>query len=95
MRALSVVGSQPWLPESGSLGPCGQETRCQAQLEASGAEPPPAHSWSHRDLFLGAEVACGQKREGLWQDMPKEGTGGGYFFTSDFQRAPASLPDGF
>lgn len=35
-------------------------------------------------------MACGQKREGLWQDMPKEGTGGGYFFTSDFQRAPAS-----
>lgn len=45
--------------------PCGQWTRCQAEPEASGAEPPPPHSWLQRNLFLAADVACGQRRVGL------------------------------
>lgn len=61
----------------GLWAPCGQGTRCPAEPEASGAEPPPPHSWPQTDLFLEADVACGQRRVGLRQDMPWEGGGGG------------------
>lgn len=63
-RQLDVGGSSSQLPESRSLVPHGQGSRCQAEL-------PPLHSWPHRKgLFLEANVACGQKMLGLGQDAP-------------------------
>lgn len=79
--------------DQGLWVPCGQGTRCQAQAEASGAEPPPPHSWPHRDLFLEAEVACGQNSEGLWQDMP--GGAGGLLFHLWFSQSPSQPLSGF
>lgn len=45
-----------------------QGTRYQADPEASGSEPhptpTPTHSWPHKDIFLVADVVCGQKKMG-------------------------------
>lgn len=99
IQELLVVGGDP--------GCCGESTTTAGirvsgplvgrgpdagqSLRPQGLNPLPPHSWPQTDLFLEADVACGQRRVGLGQDMPWEGGGGGELhFPPPIFRVPAS-----